>query len=58
MSAMVIIALLAIIGGTFGIITGVPFNGGTSWEIGGNVAIGASAGIGMSIYWLRKRESK
>ena len=53
-----IIALLAMIGGVFGLITGVPFNAGTGWGIVGNVAIGSAAGIGMSIYWLRKRGSK
>ena len=58
MSTSVIIALLAMIGGVFGLITGVPFNAGTSWGIVGNVAIGAAAGVGMSIYWLRKRWSK
>ena len=53
-----IITLFAMIGGVFGLITGVPFNAVTGWEIVGNVAIGATAGVGMSIYWLRKRWSK
>ena len=48
---------VGMIGGVFGLITGVPFNAGTGWEIVGNVAIGAAAGVGMSIYWLRKRWS-
>lgn len=46
------------IGGVFGLITGVPFIAGTGWAIAGNVAIGTAAGIGMTIYWLKKRDSK